>query len=1054
MKLLVVEDNELDAELVLRELTRGGFTVSFERVDTPEALSAALDRGGWDLIISDYSMPRFSAPAALALVKQKGVDLPFIIVSGTVGEEIAVEAIRAGAHDFMTKGAFARLIPAVERELRDAAMRAERGRMQNQLRIADRLASVGTLAAGIAHDFNNILGAILSFATFVQEKLEDSDQRRSDIDEVLSNTQRGVALTRQLLTFCQQQPSAKRAVDLNDSLTQLHKLLVRTIGSNITLTVELPAKKVVVQIDPVQFDQIVLNLAVNARDAMPDGGNLHIKLSSLDRPGPAGRVKRLGVLTVRDTGSGMSESVSQRIFEPFFTTKQPGKGTGLGLATCFGIVQDADGAIRVDSAEGKGTTFTIELPLSAERVEEATVDRSSVREGRGEQILVVEDDQALRRSAVRVLQGAGYRVHAAADGDEGVRRIDELGSGLDVVVTDVVMPGRSGYEVLEHLSRVRPDAVAVLTSGHSGDNVPRSKPLELPILWKPWSPRALVRAVGEALAVKDPAKSQRPSSSVQHAQGELVLVVEDDEATQKALTRMLAAGGYSTASATTLSAARQALERGPEPRLMLCDLSLPDGSATELLDFIRIKFPALCPRVFVLTGGIVDAAGCRLVDSGAFRILHKPIEPKRLLEHLAGVRSSWHPPGQEPAKTRGHSSRPPPPMRERSKPSGGRVLLVDDDEVLAQVSSRVLSEAGFDVVVATTLATARHVLSQGDLDALVSDVGLPDGSGLDLLRQLRGASSELPVVMMTGAPSVESAAIAIRGRVREYLSKPIPPDELVRAVRSAIEGGKITRLRNKLLAARCGGDEFVRDVPGTEQSFARALQKIRVVYQPIVRSVDDSVYGFEALLRCDEPTLASPLRLLAAAEVLGRVVELGQAVRASVAATMIEHHDRVEAIFVNLHPSELRADVLVRSVDPLLPLARRVVLEVTERASIEGGAKLDDELFRIRELGYRIAVDDLGEGYAGLTSLVTLRPDIAKIDMSLVRDIERSPLKQDIVAALVDMARRAEIIVVAEGVETLAERDVLAQLGCDLLQGYFYAKPGPPFPVPRTATSA
>lgn len=250
------------------------------------------------------------------------------------------------------------------------------------------------------------------------------------------------------------------------------------------------------------------------------------------------------------------------------------------------------------------------------------------------------------------------------------------------------------------------------------------------------------------------------------------------------------------------------------------------------------------------------------------------------------------------------------------------------------------------------------------------------------------------------------------------------------------------------MAARFGGDEFVRDLRGTEECFARALPKIRMVFQPIVRAANGSVFGYEALLRCDEPSLASPLRLLAAAEVLGRVKDVGRAVRAAVAAAMREQPEHVEAVFVNLHPSELEADLLAEG--PLVSMAGRVVLEVTERAALGGGGHLDEELSRIRALGYRLAVDDLGEGYAGLSSLVHLRPDVAKIDMSVVRDIHCAPLKRDIVATLVDMARRSSITVVAEGIETVDERNVLVDLGCDLLQGYLFAKPGPPFPAART----
>jgi EAL domain-containing protein (putative c-di-GMP-specific phosphodiesterase class I) len=300
--------------------------------------------------------------------------------------------------------------------------------------------------------------------------------------------------------------------------------------------------------------------------------------------------------------------------------------------------------------------------------------------------------------------------------------------------------------------------------------------------------------------------------------------------------------------------------------------------------------------------------------------------------------------------------------------------------------------------------------------------------------------------MTTAAPSIESAARAVRSRVSEYLPKPFAADELLRVVGASVEAGRIARLRTKLLAAKYGGDEFISDLPATERVFERALSLIRMVFQPIVRSSDRTIYGYEALLRCDEPDLSSPLRLLAAAELLGRVEDVGRIVRASVAATLNAHPDRSEAIFVNLHPLELRAGLLSEISDPLLALADRVILEVTERASLHSGPELDRELALISSLGYRLAVDDLGEGYAGLTSLITLQPNVAKIDMSLVRDIHRAPLKRDIVGALVEMARRSEILVVAEGIETMEECAVLIELGCDLLQGYLFAKPGPAFP--------
>ena len=746
----------------------------------------------------------------------------------------------------------------------------------------------------------------------------------------------------------------------------------------------------------------------------------------------------------------MDERTQLRIFEPFFTTKEKGKGTGLGLATCFGIIAAAGGKVQVKSTLGQGTTFTVELPLCDEAASESNQQEQSVpRAGRGENVLVAEDDPALRKVTVRVLRSAGYTVHAAADGQEAIKKLDELGSLLDVVVSDIVMPGPSGYDVAEHAKRAAPGAKVILTSGFLDETARRNYSKDLPILWKPVPWGKLVASVAEALPTR-PADGERRSQPPAGA----VLVVEDDEFARRATERLLAAAGCPSEAVATLAEARRVLERGPEPRLVLCDLSLPDGSGVELLDWISKTRPALCHRVIVLTGGATDDASKRLIESGTYRILNKPTQNTQLLEHLSamGMISRITPP---PADARAEPIPRTPPtcaLEVGPRPQKGKVLIVDDNGPMALAAKHVLEGDDFRVTVVGALGAARGALRDEVFDALLLDIGLPDGSGFDLLRELRGQNSELPVVVMTGALSDDSASEALRSRVSDHLRKPFVPDQLLRVTRAAVDAGRVSRLRTKLLAAHFGGDEFVRDIAGTETLFAQALPRVRMAYQPIVRSADGSVFGYEALLRCEEAAgdLGSPMRLLTAADVLGRVDELGRAVRSLVAATIREHRDRLEAIFVNIHPSELRADLLAEASDPLQALAGRVVLEVTERASLGGGAKLDCELVRIRELGYRLAVDDLGEGYSGLSSLVTLHPDFAKIDMSLVRGINRSPLKRDIVAALVDMARRAGIVVIAEGIETVDERDTLVDLGCDLLQGYLFAKAGPAFPIPRT----
>lgn len=367
----------------------------------------------------------------------------------------------------------------------------ERERQSAELRQHQKMQSVGRLAGGIAHDFNNILSEIIGFAGFVRDALEDDDPRRADILCVLEAADRAAALTRQLLAYSRQQPSDRRPVDLNQQIEQFSPLLKRTVGEHIALSIEPAARPAVVLVDPGQFDQVVLNLVGNARDAMPDGGTLRISIN-LDAAH--------AYLRVTDTGAGMDADTRQRIFDPFFTTKPVGHGTGLGLATCFGIVEDAGGTIRVESAVGAGSTFLVTLPLSStEPAEEPPPDTAGATRPAGEEVLLCEDEVGLRRVGVRALEEAGYRVHAAADGNEAIDLIDTLGDRLAAVVSDVVMPGCSGDAVAAHAARAIPNVPVLLTSGyfdHTGGLASRAHE----ILWKPLPPARLVGAVAAAIA--------------------------------------------------------------------------------------------------------------------------------------------------------------------------------------------------------------------------------------------------------------------------------------------------------------------------------------------------------------------------------------------------------------------------------------------------------------------------------------------------------------------------------------------------------------------------
>ena len=365
----------------------------------------------------------------------------------------------------------------------------EREQRSAELRQHQKMQSVGRLAGGIAHDFNNILSEIIGFAGFVRNALDEDDPRRADILCVLDAADRAAALTRQLLEFSRQKPSAPKPTDLNQRLDSFSPLLTRTVGEHINLSIEPSARPAVVMIDSVRFDQVVLNLVSNARDAMPGGGTLRL---SVDRDDVSAYVR------VTDTGSGMDAATQLRIFDPFFTTKPVGHGTGLGLATCFGIIEEAGGTIAVESAVGRGSTFLIALPLSTAPSHADDAPGPPVSVPANAEVLLCEDEAGLRRVGARTLEAAGYRVHVAADGIEAIMRIDELGPRLAAIVSDVVMPGRSGDDVAAYAARVIPGVPVLLTSGYF-DHTHGLSSRTSEILWKPVPPSALVRAVAAAI---------------------------------------------------------------------------------------------------------------------------------------------------------------------------------------------------------------------------------------------------------------------------------------------------------------------------------------------------------------------------------------------------------------------------------------------------------------------------------------------------------------------------------------------------------------------------
>lgn len=368
-----------------------------------------------------------------------------------------------------------------------------------------------------------------------------------------------------------------------------------------------------------------------------------------------------------------------------------------------------------------------------------------------------------------------------------------------------------------------------------------------------------------------------------------------------------------------------------------------------------------------------------------------------------------------------------------------RVLAVDDEPELLDIYGSVLREAGYAVELAPDVQTARALLARNGFDLVISDISLPDGTGIDVLRTVRERSLDLPVIMVTGTPALETAIRALELGAMRYFVKPLRSEDLLRVAGQATKLHRLAQIKREALAYLGATGKLVPDLAGLEAVFASGLRSLWMAFQPVVQATDGAVFGYEALLRTEEASFPGPEAFLEAAERLGRTPELGRSIRAAVARTRF--NGGAPNVFVNLHPRDLDDDALYDPAAPLSAETPRVVLEITERESLEGTAHVRDRIASLRKLGYRIAVDDLGAGYAGLSSFALLEPDIAKIDMSLIRGVAQEPIKRRLIASLTALCKEMGVLVVAEGVETADERAALTDLGCDLLQGFLIGRP-------------
>jgi two-component system cell cycle sensor histidine kinase/response regulator CckA len=636
IRVLILEHEWADIELAKRTLLREGIAADVDVADTRQEFESKLNSNSYDVVLADYRLPGWTGLDALAEIQKRGLNLPLILVTGTLGEEKAVECIRLGVSDYVLKDQLRRLPLAIQRAREQKALRAERVRtaialeesaasfrflfaknpipmmvmdcetlrylevnesavqqygysrdeflellatdirkpeeaqrlleymkknlgeltkagiwqhltkdgrtieveiiahemvfqsrpallvaalnvtekraLESQLRQAQKFEAIGKLAGGIAHDFNNMLGAILGWVELGIDDTSPESPIQNYFLKVKHQAERAAELTHQLLAFARRQILEPRNIDLNSTVRDVTALLGKVIASNIEIQLNLAENLPAVKADPTQVEQIIMNLCLNARDAMPQGGRLEIRTFRTELTeafchahkgaSPGSHV----CLAVSDTGTGMDPQTLERIFEPFFTTKEVGKGTGLGLATVYGIVKQHGGFIDVHSHVNQGTQFEVFFPASIEEKDaEPSVPATAPARGRQETVLLVEDHEGLREIASATLVGLGYQVKLAQDGVQALEQFLSRPDEISLVLLDIVLPRLNGAEAYARMNAVRPGLPVVFVTGYSEDSDILSYVQEhkLPLLQKPYGPRELAQKVREVLDRKE-----------------------------------------------------------------------------------------------------------------------------------------------------------------------------------------------------------------------------------------------------------------------------------------------------------------------------------------------------------------------------------------------------------------------------------------------------------------------------------------------------------------------------------------------------------------------
>ena len=512
LKLLVIEDSDDDAELLAEELRRGGFAPVAKRVENPHELRTAV-QDDYDAIISDYSLPQFTARDALRIVQETGKDIPFIVVSGSVLEPTIVDLMRAGARDYVMKENLTRLPLAVTRELEEARERRERRQLEDQLRHAQRLESLGVLAGGVAHDFNNLLTGILGNVSLAMADLPPGSRLCSLLENAVKAAEQAGNLTRQMLAYAGKGTFFVQSLDITAVVRGISALLSASVTKNISLIFELQQDLPTVDGDLGQMQQLLINFVTNAAEAIGEDrpgtiviatGQQDLSENDLRETVIRGELQpgRYVSVEVRDTGIGMDAETRQKIFDPFFTTKFTGRG--LGLSAVLGIVRSHHGTIRVQSEPGMGSDFSVFLP-SRERVALAAPLAPSMPEAvPSAVILVIDDEETIRQTAKAILEKRGMRVYLAETGPAGVDTFRRHADRISLVLLDLTMPTMSGNEALRRIRAIRSDVPVIISSGYGELDAMRRVNAAEPVgfLQKPYTAAQLLQKLVAVLDVR------------------------------------------------------------------------------------------------------------------------------------------------------------------------------------------------------------------------------------------------------------------------------------------------------------------------------------------------------------------------------------------------------------------------------------------------------------------------------------------------------------------------------------------------------------------------